>query len=369
MRHPVLQDADQGRQKTDAGSSADATSRSRCAGSVSLNRSVRVLLPGFFLVLWSLWPSIPAHCNAADHEPDREASQLAALADEAYDQGRFVDAARGYSLALKKEPATASLYYRRAMAYEMLDRSSHAVTDYLKAIELDPRDFKAMENLGGMYERDGIHFVEAISLYKRARELDPRPVWKENLGVWIAMLESRVRGERSSPVAAWHLGNKKARNGDLKDALAHYTKAIESDPKMFQAFHSRALARVRMGDIPGALQDLDAAVELCPTLRGALVLRGLVRERMGDRAKALLDFRRATRVDPKDPQAHYELGRMLEEQMEPAEALREYEEALRVRPKPELRRMVQSRIAAVHSAPGPRNEGRSESPRILKEMW
>ncbi len=365
----MLQDTDQRRRETDAAGSDYASFRPPCAGSVSLNRGVRVLLFGFILVLWSFWPGVPAHCSAADQEPDGEASHLATAADEAYDQGRFVDAVRNYSLALKKAPANASVYYRRAMAYEMLDRPAHAVSDYLKAIEVDPGDFKAMENLGGMYERDGSHFVEAISLYKRARELDPRPVWKENLAVWIAMLESRIRGEESSPAAAWHLGNKKARGGDLKDALVQYSKAIEIDPKMFQAFHSRALVRVRMGDIPGALADFDAAVELCPTLRGALVLRGLVRERMGDNAGALLDFRRATRVDPRDPQAHYELGRMLEEQMEPAEALQEYEEALRVRPKPELRRMVQSRIAAVHSATGARNEEKPETPRILKEMW
>lgn len=366
MNYPVLQIADQ---RCEAGRSTKAVSGFARRHLGSRKGSVRMLLPFFFLVLWSLWTSIPAHCRAADQEPDREASQLVASADEAYDQGRFVDAVRSYGLALKKSPSSASLYYRRAMAYEMLDRSSHAMADYLKAIELNPRHFKAMESLGGMYERDGIHFGEAISLYTRARALDPRPEWKENLAVWIAMLESRGREERSSPVASWHLGNKKAQNGDLKDALAHYTKAVQIDPKMFQAFHSRALVRVRMGDIPGALQDLDEAVELCPTLRGALVLRGLVRERMGDRTKALLDFRRATRVDPRDPQAHYELGRMLEEQMEPAEALREYEEALRVRPKPELRRMVQSRIAAVHSAPGARTEGRPETPRILKEMW
>lgn len=326
------------------------------------------VLLGALIVCWSLWPGIQVHCNAADQKNSPEVSDPVASADQAYDHYRFEEATRLYTTALKKEPGAGSIYFRRAMALEMLDRNSQAVADYLKAVELNPQDFKAMENLAGIYERDG-HFAEAISLYRKALELDPRPVWQENLAVWIAMLDSRSRGEASSAVAAWHLGNKKAKSGDLEGALADYTQAANLDPGMFQAFHNRALVKLRLNDFLGALKDLDATIEICPTLRGALVLRGLARERVGDRARALMDFRRATRIDPRDPRAHYELGRMHEEEMEPAEALSCYEEALRLKPKPELRTMVQSRAAQVRTAAGSRLNRRSKPATIIKDMW
>lgn len=331
--------------------------------------ALRLLLVGVILVLWSLCPGAQTDCGAADQAGDRIDSELAAEADRAYDQGRFADAVRLYGSALRITPKAGAIHYRRAMAYEMLDRTSHAVADYVKAIELNPRDFKAMENLAGIYERDGGHVSEAMSLYKRALELDPRAEWKENLSVWIAMLQSRERGEETSAVAAWHLGIKRALSGDLKGALTKYSAAAELDPGMYQSYYCRALVRLRMGDVPAALQDLNTTIELCPTLRGALVLRGLLHERTGRNAGALMDLRRATRVDPRDPQAHYELGRMLEKEMEPADALQSYQEALRLRPKPELRRMVLSRMPAVKSSPTRRFGKRQERSGIMKEMW
>jgi tetratricopeptide (TPR) repeat protein len=274
--------------------------------------------------------------------------------DRAYNENRFQEAISLYTQAAKIGAPAGHALLRRGMAYEMINQPNKAEEDYKQAIETDPRNYKAMENLAAIWERTGKHTSEAIGLYQRALKLDPRPEWQENLAVWIKMLESRLRPEESSAVSCWHRGNDMYLRGDLDSARAAYSRAIALNPVMFQAYHSRGLVRMRQGDLAGALKDFDEAVRLSPTLRGCLIQRGLVLEQLENKRAAMEDFRRATEVDPRDPQAFFQLGRFLEQEGNLQEAQHAYQTAILLKPKPDLLKVLHERTAAVAAAKIPK---------------
>ncbi len=61
-------------------------------------------------------------------------------------------------------------------------------------------------------------------------------------------------------------GNAKEAKGDDDGALADFTKAIESDPKLARAYADRGLTRQQRGDLNGAFADDTKAIELDPKL-------------------------------------------------------------------------------------------------------
>ncbi|KIK02046.1 hypothetical protein K443DRAFT_6458 [Laccaria amethystina LaAM-08-1] len=96
-------------------------------------------------------------------KPNQErdtAEQLKALGNEFYQKGRYEDAYKTYSDAIKKDPNNAVLYANRAATY--------AACDARKATEIDPTYAKAWARLGTA--------MHALSSWKRCI-----PVWERAL--------------------------------------------------------------------------------------------------------------------------------------------------------------------------------------------
>ena len=332
---------------------------------------VRGRLVMFLLILMGFCASV-AILHAADPLenglPKGQPTVLEA-ADQAYSEGRFQEAIRLYTDAAKAGAQQARAFLGRGMAREMLNQQDKAAEDYKRVLEADPKNYKAMENLAGIWERTGQHVSEAVELYRRALKLDPRPAWKENLEVWIGILQTRLRPEESSAVACWHKGNAKALQGAVDAAEAAYSKAIALNRDMFQAYYSRGLVRMKEGDLAAAVKDFDETIRLSPRLRGGYVHRGLVYEQLGDFRKALDDFTQAADVDPRDPHAFYQMGRMLEQSGNLEAALQVYQDAMLLKPKPDLLKVISERTSAVCAAG---NLDRNKAPvgsKNRKELW
>jgi Flp pilus assembly protein TadD len=74
---------------------------------------------------------------------------------------------------------------------------------------------------------------------------------------------SDIIRSRPGDASAHHLrGNVLARNGDLGQAIADYSKAIEIDPNFAAAYNSRAEAFVARGDYERAVADVTKAGEV-----------------------------------------------------------------------------------------------------------
>jgi tetratricopeptide (TPR) repeat protein len=305
--------------------------------------------------------------TAYGEEPKADQTTLSplALADQAYSEGRFQDAVKLYS----QVPDRSAGFFGSGTAHEMLGRADKAAEDYRKAIEADSGNYKALENLAGICERDGERVPEAIKFYKQALKLEPRKEWQENVAICVAVLESRLKPKDSSAVGCWHLANKKAQAGDDREAQALYSRAIRLNPDMFQAHFSRGLLRLKLGRLQEALADFDETVRIAPSYRGAFVQKGLTHGKLGDPEGARESFERAARHDPRDPEAWYHLGCVLEETKQYPRAMECYQEALCLRTKPDLGKSIRERISAVWSSGNFDAKKNSSTLKKLKELW
>jgi tetratricopeptide (TPR) repeat protein len=314
-------------------------------------------------------PSFPA--AEAPTIPELRWSATSALndAEQAYKEGRYQDAIKFYTEASKDLSEQSAALLGRGMAHEVVNQTPKAIEDYKRAIEADRKNYRAMENLAGIYERGGKYISEAVTLYRHALKLDPRPEWQESMAAWIAMLETRLQPQTASAVGCWHLANRKAKAGGVQEAEALYTKAISLNPTMFQAYFNRGLLRRGVGNLTGALADFQATVSISPAFRGGYVQKGLTHEQMGDRVQAKQDFEEAARVDPRDPEALYHLARLLEGTNELGRAAQLYQGALGLRPKPELRKLIVDRISALPASIKADSNKKTPDPERRKQLW
>jgi tetratricopeptide (TPR) repeat protein len=272
-------------------------------------------------------------------------------AEAAYREGRFADAAQIVSDALRSGGEAPALLLMRGMAYEMTGKNDKARSDYETALRIEPDNYKAMEALAGILERSGQRMDEAAQLYARAAQLDPRPVWKENAAVWAKMLESRRNREETSAVHVWNLGIDAMRAGDSHKAIGLFSRAIELDPQMPQAYISRAMVKARLEKLADALEDINEGLLLDRGYPGGLVLRGMTWEALGDSQKALDDYSAAIDVSPRDALGHLHKGRMLERAGNYSAAVRCYKDGLKLKPKRELAKDIEERLSALTKSP------------------
>jgi tetratricopeptide (TPR) repeat protein len=93
-------------------------------------------------------------------------------------------------------------------------------------------------------------------------------------------------------------------SGDLEQAIANYTKAIESAPTYAEAYYRRGVAYYDSGDLKRAISDHTKAIDLDPAYADAYLNRGTAYHDSGYLEQAIADYTRAIELDPVRPSAY-----------------------------------------------------------------
>jgi tetratricopeptide (TPR) repeat protein len=151
-------------------------------------------------------------------------------------------AGQGNLIALTKKSTTSSADAYNKSGNRKYDKGDYqgALSDYNKAISLDPKLAKAYYNRGNL--KDKLSDTQgALADYNKAISLNPRDVdFYNNRG---ALKQSKLN--------------------DLQGALADYNKAISLNPKYADAYYNRGLVKWNENDRAGANRDLQVAARLC----------------------------------------------------------------------------------------------------------
>ena len=92
-------------------------------------------------------------------------------ADENNFKGEFVLAVSDYNKAIEMNPQDSLAFLNRARTFSNQKNYDAAITDYSRAIELNPKESMAYFNRGDAYEKKG-NVQQAMSDYQKAFELD-----------------------------------------------------------------------------------------------------------------------------------------------------------------------------------------------------
>ncbi|NEW80971.1 MAG: tetratricopeptide repeat protein [Mariniphaga sp.] len=179
---------------------------------------------------------------------------------------------------------TAEEYYNYAWEKYKIKDYSGAISDFTKAIELDPNK-ASYHYLRGASKSNLEDFSGAISDFSKSIEIDPIDAG-----------------------AFYFRGNAKSHIKDYRGAISDFTKAIELDPKDADYNYLRGNAKSHIKDNRGAISDYTKAIELGPNEGSYYGNRGFAKGNLKDYTGAFADYYKALEIDPKDSVVYYDRG-------------------------------------------------------------
>ena len=175
-------------------------------------------------------------------------------------------------------------YYNSGVDHANKGEHDLAISDYTKAIEINPRHASAYCNRGVAYgEKD--EYDLAISDYTKAIEVDPK-----------------FAG------AYYNRGIAFSDKSEYDQAISDYSKAIEINPRFANAYCNRARNYYRIGVYNQAISDCTKTVELNPRDASAYNIRGLAYDEKCEYDLAISDYTKAIEIDPKFAAAYNNRG-------------------------------------------------------------
>ncbi len=115
-------------------------------------------------------PKIEASPVPVKKEPDFSFYQNRANAN--FVMGEYDTAITDYNRAIELNPKESAVYFSRGLAYFNKQSYTPAIADFDRVIELDPKEAMAYFKRGNALEKTG-NFERALSDYQKAVELDP----------------------------------------------------------------------------------------------------------------------------------------------------------------------------------------------------
>jgi len=139
--------------------------------------------------------------------------------------------------ATTPEVTNATKFNKRGIAYAKTGHYDQAISDFNRALELNPKDVKAYYNRGLAYYQKG-EYDQAISDFNKALEINP-----------IDAKAYYIRG------LAYY------QKGEYDQAISDYTKALELNPRYAKAYYNRGLACYEKGQYDQTISGLNEQID------------------------------------------------------------------------------------------------------------
>ena len=274
-----------------------------------------------------------------------------------HDLGEFEQAISEYRKAIALNPNSPIVYNRLGVAYSELKQYDAALDAYQKALALSPMTAEPHYNIGLVYLKQG-NLPRALEAFKRTVAIDAE--WEDaytGLGeVYLkqgdfgqatrAYKQATRLNPNGNPSAILGLGKTYVKQGRLEDAIIAIEKAIEIQVDNTEAHYQLAQIYIKRGEKKKAasvmaffkvlrqtdplLEEAEAWVKRHPNdARGYnnLGIVYLARHRSED---AIANYKRAISLAPTLATAHYNLGHAYHKQGEMNLAIKAYQQALTI---------------------------------------
>jgi len=153
-------------------------------------------------------------------------------------------------------------------------------------------------------------------------------VWRDSEKLWTHALATYPK----SSIAENNLGNVRADQSKLAEAIEHYRQALDIDPEHASAHYNLGNVLAQQGKLAEASEHHRQALRLKPDYADAHNNLGNVLAQQGMLAEASEQYQRALQIRPDDADAHNNLGNALAQQGKLSEAVDHYRQALKIKP-------------------------------------
>lgn len=223
-----------------------------------------------------------------------------------------------------------------------LGRFDEASRTLAKAMELLGDDAETMDLMGQTAAARN-ESEQAISLYRRAVEIDPDyPYAHLHLGTELlnqglqaealVQLRRALALEPDSAETHTELGIGLAAVGQRDEAITHYRRALELRPRYAVAHNNLGAELGAKQEIEESILHLREAIEINPDYADARINLGYMYASRGDYSAAVPQYIRALDVMPDSFAAHFNLGSALHQMGDSPRAVTSFVQALRINP-------------------------------------
>lgn len=263
-----------------------------------------------------------------------------------FESGKYNDAIRAYSDALKLSPENPSLLFNIGASMVKTGDEFSAVEYFKKAGSFDRSGeiaYRAYSRLGVIYtERN--RFDQAVDYLKKASSIRPGdPVSRYNLG--IAYLKQNKKNEALAELEkAEELGNNDLQMtekiGEAYFSLNDYEKSLKTYNSLLNTRKRNIKILSRVGEIYYKKGELDKAyntykkiTEIEPATENARIAYlniGNIMDDTGRYEDAIKAYEKAMTINLKDASAHYNLGIAYKHAGKPEKAIKSWKESARL---------------------------------------
>ncbi|MCZ8212967.1 tetratricopeptide repeat protein [Microcystis sp. LE19-8.1F] len=237
------------------------------------------------------------------NNPNSYNEKLAVL----YQLKRYDEGLAAINQAINLAPR-AAWYLNRGLLYSDLQKYELALSDYNKAIDINPNYAKAYNNRGILY-KDLQKYELALSDYNKAIDINPNDAMAYN-----------NRG------LLYHNQQK------YELALSDYNKAIDINPNVAEAYYNRGILYIDLQKYDLALSDFSKAIDINPNDANAYYNRGNLYKDLQKYDLALSDYSKAIDINPNDAMAYYNRGVLYSDLQKYDLALSDYNKAIDINP-------------------------------------
>lgn len=195
--------------------------------------------------------------------------------------GNYDEAIQYFDSALYSSPNDPDVLVNRGMAKEKKLDTAAAITDYQKALRINPQHAVAKHNLS------------AISKGRDMSDLNSK------------LLDEAIEDNPNMPFAWAERGYTNFQKGNYPKALEDYDRAIALNAKEPEYFLNRGLVKEKLKDQRGAYNDYTAAIRLQNDFEKAWLNRGNLLAKQSKLQEAIEDYSVAISVAPEYASAFY----------------------------------------------------------------
>ena len=144
--------------------------------------------------------------------------------------------------------------------------------------------------------------ADAISLQQEQK-------LEEAIEKWQAIAKISEGNDIALAARAWFsMGFLFGEQGEWKEAIVAFDKALQLNPSLAIAFYNRGVAKGSLGQHEAAILDYNEAICLDPDYAPAYNNRGIAKNKMGQHEAAIADFEKALRLRSDDAATYYNRG-------------------------------------------------------------
>lgn len=121
-----------------------------------------------------------------------------------------------------------------------------------------------------------------------------------NFKKYVEMNNLKVEDIANDANKEFALGNEEYEQGNFKDAIYHFSNALNTYPGFFEAADNRGLARMALGELNEAIKDFEFSTMINPESHISFFCIGECYFHLGEMEKAKESFGKALEIKPDD---------------------------------------------------------------------